>query len=833
MAFTVTYNGNGATGGSVPVDGNAYSNNSLVTVLDNTGKLTLTGQTVTGATFAYWNTAPGGNGTKYVPGAQFNITGPVTLYAQWYVTTGLTKGGVTTHYAFAYDSALEVTPANPSGLEPARINTLLAPTPNQPGVPVCESDYNLMAGWFDNIPLTLSTPIPTYVNNEAGGAGWRPPLILKPGSGDATLCRYLMVSEVTEMFMLAQNKGWYAPDGSNEQSCGEGLSRFLAQQFLLSGGNGLVSEPGFQISPSWLNSSLPSSNPSSTQLGGVLTTLTAPIDYAVTTFGVALAQTISFETNYLIQIDSEQMLVTNVNTSTNTLTVTRGSNGTTAVGHAANATVAQNYGSRADYVNTTLEYDHGIDPATGCAMLFIYYLQVVLGFSINAIIAAAPGVANASNCLRGVYRNLTGDNSDPFPPFKQLLDTYFPPDQAAPTNLFPNPDNPFPLTPYSQGADSSFALSTAADTVEVFWVRGDGMVFTNGRLPNFNQGNWNQPINPVGSAAGSADPRSRVAAVSTSPGTTEVFWIRGDGMVFTNGRSPNFNQGNWNQPINPVGPAPGSADPRSGIAAVCSSPGTVEVFWIRGDGMVFTNGRSPNFNQGNWNQPINSVASAPGSADPRSGVAAVCSSPGAVEVFWIRPDGMVFTNARIPNFNQGNWNQPINSVASAAGSADPRSGVAAASSSPGAVEVFWVRPDGIVFTNARDPNFNQNNWNQPIEVGSGADPRSGVAAVSRQFGCVDVFWVSATGQIMTSNRNPSTNFGRFSLPIQIAPPGSAYSSSPVGVVCSSPNAVEVFWVRSDGMVFTNAQNPNINDDNWNNPINSVAASPGSAATPQR
>lgn len=28
-----------------------------------------------------------------------------------------------------------------------------------------------------------------------------------------------------------------------------------------------------------------------------------------------------------------------------------------------------NYGARSDYVNDTLEYDHGIDPATGCAML--------------------------------------------------------------------------------------------------------------------------------------------------------------------------------------------------------------------------------------------------------------------------------------------------------------------------------------------------------------------------------------------------------------------------------------------------------------------------------
>jgi hypothetical protein len=84
-----------------------------------------------------------------------------------------------------------------------------------------------------------------------------------------------------------------------------------------------VSEPGYAISPSWLNSSLPASNPSSSQLGPSLTTLSAAIDNAVTSFTVVKAQTIPFATTYIIQIDSEQMLVKAVTTSTNALTVTR------------------------------------------------------------------------------------------------------------------------------------------------------------------------------------------------------------------------------------------------------------------------------------------------------------------------------------------------------------------------------------------------------------------------------------------------------------------------------------------------------------------------------
>ena len=641
--------------------------------------------------------------------------------------SGLNNGGNSLyHYRFQYDDSLSA-PINPGGPEPTRTNAVIAK---------CENDFNLMSGWFPKISFDVNFRIPVNVTQYGDSAGWNLrgrnlTVTINPGNGQASFVRYLLVSEMVEQFMRAQGLGWFG--SGTEGSEGEGLSRFLAAQFLLT--NGLGNSPSeFANSYKWLSS------------------------------------------------------------------------------------------SRADYVNNINPTDDGPDAITGCSLLFIYYLYSQLGFTINSIVAAgAPTPA-------GVYKNLTGDDRDPFPFFKQLLDSFFPGTSTIPG---PNPDNPFPLIPFKQGTGSSFSLSTATDAIEVFWIRSDGMVFTNGRDPNFNQGNWNNPINNVAPLAGSADPRSGVAAVSTQPGDVEVFWIRPDGMVFTNARNPNINQGNWNNPINNVAPAPGSADPRSGVAAVSTQPGAVDVFWIRPDGMVFTNARDPNFNRGNWNNPINNVAPAPGSADPRSGVAAVSAQPGVVEVFWIRTDGMVFTNSRDPNINQGNWNNPINNVAPAPGSADPRSGITAMSTQQGTVQVFWIRPDGVVLTNARDPNINQGNWNNPIGIGSGADPRSGVAAISRQFGCVDVFWVSAVGEIMTSARNPFKNNGDFTSPTAIAPPGSAYSSSPIGAACTSLNAVEVFWIRSDGMIFTNAQNPNINGGNWNQPINNVAPLPGSAATPQR
>ena len=63
--------------------------------------------------------------------------------------------------------------------------------------------------------------------------------------------RYLLVSEVTEMFMQAQGKGWFG--AGNEGSAGEGLSRYLAGQFLIANSLG-VTEPGFALANSWMAS---------------------------------------------------------------------------------------------------------------------------------------------------------------------------------------------------------------------------------------------------------------------------------------------------------------------------------------------------------------------------------------------------------------------------------------------------------------------------------------------------------------------------------------------------------------------------------------------------
>jgi hypothetical protein len=79
VTYTVTYDGNGSDGGSVPIDGNSpYDADATVAVLGNTGSLTNAGYIL-----VCWNTAADGTGTNYAVNDTFAITAGTTLYALW------------------------------------------------------------------------------------------------------------------------------------------------------------------------------------------------------------------------------------------------------------------------------------------------------------------------------------------------------------------------------------------------------------------------------------------------------------------------------------------------------------------------------------------------------------------------------------------------------------------------------------------------------------------------------------------------------------------------------------------------------------------------------
>jgi len=83
--LTITYDGNGNTAGTAPLDiSSPYQSGATVTVLGNTGDLIRINVGGTSYRFTTWNTKADGSGADQAEGSTFTMgASPVTFYAQW------------------------------------------------------------------------------------------------------------------------------------------------------------------------------------------------------------------------------------------------------------------------------------------------------------------------------------------------------------------------------------------------------------------------------------------------------------------------------------------------------------------------------------------------------------------------------------------------------------------------------------------------------------------------------------------------------------------------------------------------------------------------------
>ena len=182
------------------------------------------------------------------------------------ITTGLTNGGVTTHFNFSFDGSFARSTTNPAGPEPDRTNAVMR---------ACENDYTFLFNCFGgginitgiNVQVATQAADPCGYGPTGFGACWNgnqtSSTVRLIGSGlsysnNPGYLRYLIISEVSEIFMMVLrdkglNKGWF--QGGNEGSKGEGLSLFLASRFLVQNGFlGIGIENDFAQANTWLKS---------------------------------------------------------------------------------------------------------------------------------------------------------------------------------------------------------------------------------------------------------------------------------------------------------------------------------------------------------------------------------------------------------------------------------------------------------------------------------------------------------------------------------------------------------------------------------------------------
>src|SRR5262245_15415687 len=320
--------------------------------------------------------------------------------------------------------------------------------------------------------------------------------------------------------------------------------------------------------------------------------------------------------------------------------------------------------ARSDWINTTYtggKTDSKGNPINGdgdavsygCALAFIYYLNVELDFTIKEIIAAY------STNMATAYGRLTGRSENPFPGFLNLLQRFYPASQTA---QIPGPvsDNPFPLWaqqfgiafPGSVRAGSPLVpLLRAAGLEEMFWIGANGDVSSNWRADNVDGGKWHQQFGIAFPNSVRSD--SPLVVFARFPQSEEVFWIGANGDVSSNWRADNVDGGRWQQQFGIAFPC--SVRAGSQLVPLLRAAGLEEMFWIGANGDVSSNWRADNVDRGKLHHhPTRRSSDLVRSDSP---LVVFARFPQSEEVFWIGANGDVSSNWRADNVDGGRWQQ--------------------------------------------------------------------------------------------------------------------------------------------------------------------------------
>jgi uncharacterized repeat protein (TIGR02543 family) len=285
--YTVTYNGNFNTGGSVPIDSTNYEPGLIVTVLGNTGNLVKAG-----SSFSGWNTLANGSGTSYTQAQTFAIgSANVVLYAQW--TTNPT-------YTVTYNDNGNTggsVPIDSTNYEPGQTLIVLGNTGNLVKAGFSFSGWNTEANG-SGTSYTQGDSFAMGSANVTLYAEWTPTYTVTYSGNGATSGsvpvdsnNYTQGQTVTVLGNTSNLvKAYYSFSGWNTQSNGSGTNYGQGQTFTMGAANVILYAKWTLYVPSFAYVANASSNDISQYIieaDGALTPMT-PATVAAGTFPVSV-----------------------------------------------------------------------------------------------------------------------------------------------------------------------------------------------------------------------------------------------------------------------------------------------------------------------------------------------------------------------------------------------------------------------------------------------------------------------------------------------------------------------------------------------------------------
>ena len=176
-----------------------------------------------------------------------------------------------------------------------------------------------------------------------------------------------------------------------------------------------------------------------------------------------------------------------------------------------------------------------------------------------------------------------------------------------------------------------------------------------------------------------------------------------------------------------------------------------------------------------------------------AGVAAVARRFDVIDTFWVGTDGSLNTSWWT---RAGGWSPTRLRIGDHSVPVSTTGGIAALGRQPGVLDVFFVGQDGRLYTTWWTEQAGWSSTNALLGGPLQVDPTGGVAAVNRRRDILDVFFVRQDGRLYTTWWTEQTGWATVSIPIGGTPvPVNPVSGS--AAVARAPGNLDVVYVGGD------------------------------------
>ncbi|MFB6456855.1 hypothetical protein ACE38W_16400 [Chitinophaga sp. Hz27] len=338
--------------------------------------------------------------------------------------------------------------------------------------------------------------------------------------------------------------------------------------------------------------------------------------------------------------------------------------------------------------------------------------------------------------------------------------------------------------------NGGFSVSRNPNHVDIFWIGDDEKIYSSW----WNIGNtWDNHIFPIPGNYPPPAPGTTITSCSRNPNHVDIFWTGNDGKIYSSWWHTGTTWDNhvFQIPGNYPPPAPGT-----NVTSISREPNHVDIFWVGDDGKIYSSWWHADTT---WDNHVFLIPGEYPAPEAGTNITSVSREPNHLDIFWIGNDGKIYSSW----WHAGTtWDNHVFQIPGEYPPPAPGTNFTSISREPNHVDIFWIGNDGKVYSSWWHAGTT---WDNHVFQIPGEYPppvaETNITCLSREPNHVDIFWIGNDGKVYSSwwHSGDTWNNHVFSIPGSYPPPAT-------GTIITStsrePNHIDIFWVGSDGKVYS-------------------------------